>query len=76
MLGELEQCLLKLLVENRGIVLKKNTLLERLQAEQGEDIDSDLLADTVQILVEKLHAFRYIKTIFGIGYMWTAYKDM
>lgn len=76
MLGELEQCLLKLLVENRGIVLKKNTLLERLHAERGKEIDSDLLADTVQILVEKLHAFRYIKTIFGIGYMWMAYKDM
>lgn len=76
MLGELEQSLLKLLVENRGIVLKKNTLMERLQAERGEEIDSDLLGETVQVLVEKLHAFRYIKTIFGIGYMWTAYKDM
>lgn len=76
MLGDLEQSLLKLLVENRGIVLKKHTLLERLQAERGEEIDSDLLGETVQVLVEKLHAFRYIKTIFGIGYMWTAYKDM
>ena len=76
MLGDLEQCLLKLLVENRGVVLKKNTLLERLRAEQGEEINNDLIAETVQVLVEKLHAFRYIKTIFGIGYMWTAYKDM
>lgn len=76
MLGELEQCLLKLLVENRGVVLKKHTLLERLRSEWGKEIDNDLIADTVQVLVEKLHAFRYIKTIFGIGYMWTAYKDM
>lgn len=76
MLGDLEQYLLKLLVENRGVVLKKNTLLEKVRVEQGEEIDNDLLADTVQVLVEKLHAFRYIKTIFGIGYMWTAYKDL
>lgn len=76
MLGDFEQCLLKLLVENRGVVLKKNTLLERLRAEWGTEINNELIADTVQVLVEKLHAFRYIKTIFGVGYMWTAYKDM
>ncbi len=76
MLGDLEQCLLKLLVENRGVVLKKNTLMERLNAELGKEIDGDILAETVQVLMQKLHAFRYIKTIFGIGYMWTAYKDM
>ncbi len=76
MLGDLEQCLLKLLVENRGVVLKKHTLMERLHAERGEEIDNDTLAETVRVLVEKLHAFKYIKTIFGIGYMWTAHIDM
>lgn len=76
MLGNLEQCLLRLLVENRGIVLKKNTLTERLYAESGIKVDSDMLTETVQVLMEKLHAFQYIKTIFGIGYMWTAHKDM
>ena len=50
--------------------------MERLNAELGKEIDGDILAETVQVLMQKLHAFRYIKTIFGIGYMWTAYKDM
>lgn len=76
MLGDLEQCLLRLLVENRGVVLKKNTLTERLHVESGIQVSSDMLTETVQVLMEKLHAFQYIKTIFGVGYMWTAYKDM
>ena len=70
MLDELEQKLLQLLVENRGVVLKKYTLLERLQMESSEEIDCSILAETAQILIEKLHAFKYIKVIFGVGYMW------
>lgn len=75
MLDNLEQSLLQLLVENRGIVLKKNTLLERLRAGSDVEIDYDLLAETVQILMEKLHAFKYIKIIFGIGYMWAVQRE-
>jgi len=73
MLDDLEQNLLRLLVENRDVVLKKNTLLERLQIESSVNIDCDMLAETVQILIEKLHAFKYIKVIFGIGYMWATH---
>ena len=72
MLDEREQKLLRLLVENKGVVLKKYTLLERLQMESGVNIDCTTLAEMVQILIEKLHAFRYIKIIFGFGYMWAA----
>ncbi|MBD5452318.1 MAG: response regulator [Lachnospiraceae bacterium] len=70
MLDELEQKLLQLLVENRGVVLKKNTLLERLQMGSREKMDCGMLAEIAQILIEKLHAFKYIKVIFGVGYMW------
>lgn len=76
MLDSLEQELLKLLVENRGVVLKKNTLMERLHIGNNElEDDSGMLAETAQILVEKLHAYKYIKTIFGIGYMWVADEE-
>lgn len=75
-LEDLEQSLLRMLVENRGVVLKKRALIERLQAESRMEVDSDMLADTVQILTEKLHAYNYIKTIFGIGYMWAAHKEI
>lgn len=74
-LGHLERSLLKILVENRGVVLKKNALIERLYTESKIRIDNDMLADTVRILREKLSAFNYIKTIYGIGYMWTAHKE-
>ena len=72
LLGGLEQELLKLLVENRGVVLKKNTLIERLHIVNGFDDEGEALAKTARMLTEKLDAFKYIKTIFGIGYMWAA----
>ena len=75
MLDRLEQRFLQLLVENRGVVLKKNTLLERLQMESREIIDYSMLGETAQILIEKLHAFKYIKVIFGVGYMWATHGE-
>lgn len=74
-LGQLEQSLLKILVENRGVVLKKNALIERLYTESRVRIDSEALAGIVRILIEKLSAFSYIKVIYGIGYIWTAHKE-
>lgn len=76
MLDDLEQELLRLLVENRGVVLKKYTLLERLQIKSDVKIDANMLAEAVQILTEKLHAFQYIKIIFGVGYMWAAHSEV
>lgn len=74
MLDDLEQELLRLLVENRGVVLKKYTLLERLRIGDNIKIDCGMLAETVQILIEKLHAFKYIKIIYAIGYMWASHE--
>lgn len=74
MLDDLEQNLLRLLVENRGVVLRKYTLLERLRIGNNIRINCDLLAESVQILTEKLHAFKYIKIIYAIGYMWASHE--
>lgn len=69
-LSRMEQSLLRILVGNRGIVLKRNALIERLKTEDKVCMDIDALADTVNALSEKLAARDYIKTVFGIGYMW------
>ena len=75
MLDDLEQNLLRLLVENRGVVLKKYTLLERLRIGNDIKINCEHLAEAVQILIEKLHAFRYIKIIHAVGYMWASHEE-
>lgn len=69
-----EQRLLKLFVENRGRVLTRNVLIDRLWSDGGEYVDENALSVTVNRLRSKLEDKRngisYIKTIYGQGYMW------
>lgn len=74
-LNQLEQCLLRNLVENKGIVLKKKALVEKLHSECRIFIDETMLAETVHMLRNKLDAHNYIKTVYGIGYLWTLVED-
>lgn len=74
-LNQLEQCLLRNLVENKGIVLKKKALVEKLRLECRIFIDEIMLAETVHMLCNKLDAQNYIKTVYGIGYLWTLIED-
>lgn len=69
-LDRMEQRLLCMLVENKGIVLKKKALINRLKVESKFDISEVMLANVVNSLSVKLRAHDYIKTIFGVGYMW------
>ncbi len=69
-LSRTEQVLLRILVENKGVVLKRGALMERIRTETREQMNEDILADTVRILSVKLHAAKYIKIVFGIGYFW------
>ncbi|MCM1183391.1 MAG: response regulator transcription factor [Roseburia sp.] len=69
-LSRLEQVLLRVLIENKGVVLKRGALVERIRTETREDMNEDTLANTVRILSVKLHAGEYIKIVFGIGYFW------
>lgn len=70
-LSRIEQGLLKILVENKGVVLKKAALMERMRAETGIQTDENALVNTVMTLRAKLDAGDYIKTVYGMGYMWT-----
>ena len=75
-LNRLEQCLLRNLVENKGIVLKKKALVEKLRSESRAGyIDEAILAEVVHMLNNKLNARNYIKTVYGIGYLWALAED-
>lgn len=75
-LNRLEQCLLRNLVENKGIVLKKKALVDKLRSESRmANLDENILAELVQMLNNKLDARNYIKTVYGIGYLWALAED-
>lgn len=69
-----EQRLLKLLVENRGRVMTRDVLIDRLWSDGGEYVDENALSVTVNRLrgklEEKKDRFSYIQTVYGQGYMW------
>lgn len=69
-LSKTEQKLLRLLVENQGITLTRDTLLDRVWSDGAEYVDENALSVTIKRLRDKLHAGDYIKTIYGIGYTW------
>ncbi|MDE7478050.1 MAG: response regulator transcription factor [Lachnospiraceae bacterium] len=75
-LNRIEQCLLRNLVENKGIVLKKKALVEKLKSESRmRYIDEKVLAESINMLKNKLDAYNYIKTVYGIGYIWAWAED-
>lgn len=69
-LSKTEQKLLHLLVENRGQVLSRGNLVDRIWTDGAEYVDENALSVTIKRLRDKLGAQDYIKTIYGIGYSW------
>ena len=69
-LSKTEQKLLALLVENRGRVLRRAELVDRIWTDGAEYVDENALSVTVKRLRDKLGAQEYIKTVYGIGYTW------
>lgn len=67
-----EQKLLRALVENRGQVLPRDRLLDRVWG--TEFVDENALSVAVKRLRDKLETDpahpRYIRTVYGIGYTW------
>ena len=62
------------LVENEGMILKRETLMDRIWTDGAEYVDENALSVTVNRLRRKLEDKRdrvsYIQTIYGQGYMW------
>ena len=71
-LSKTEQKLLRLLVENHHITMKRETLLDRIWNDGAEYVDENALSVTVKRLRDKLEDkdTRYIHTVYGIGYVW------
>lgn len=74
-----EQRLLKLLVENRGNILTRAMLVDRLWTDGSEFVDENALSVTINRLRGKLEDRKelvtYIQTIYGQGYMWKKKED-
>ena len=71
-LSKTEQKLLRLLVENRGRTVPRELLMDRVWSDAGEFVDENALSVAVKRLRDKLHAAGKIKTVYGVGYTWTA----
>ena len=69
-LSKTEQRLLRLLVENRGAVLGRRTLVDGIWTDGADYVDENALSVTVKRLRDKLDAQDYIKTVYGVGYSW------
>lgn len=69
-LSKTEQKLLRLLVENRGQVMERATLVDRIWTDGADYVDENALSVTVKRLRDKLQAQAYIKTVYGVGYSW------
>ena len=76
-LSKTEQRLLRVLVENRGRVLSRQTLLARVWGDGAEYVEENALSVTVKRLRDKLEdtpaSPRFLKTVYGIGYTWAVH---
>lgn len=69
-LSRTEQKLLRILVENAGITLTRDRLMDAVWTNEAEYVDENALSVAVKRLRDKLGAGEFIKTVYGIGYVW------
>ena len=69
-LSRTEQKLLRILVENAGITISRDRLIDAVWTGDAEFVDENALSVAVKRLRDKLDAGDCIKTVYGIGYMW------
>lgn len=70
-LSQTEHKLLRLLVDNRGRTLPRDLLIDRIWTDGADYVDENALSVTVGRLRRKLGENAPIKTIYGVGYVWT-----
>ena len=68
----LEYRLLKVLTKNPKVVLTRQVLLEKLWDIDGNFVDEHALTAAVSRVRNKIESGgqQYIKTVYGMGYMW------
>lgn len=65
-----EQKLLEILCKNKGIILKREVLIEKIWTSELEFVEENALSVAIKRLRIKLKDEKCIKTIYGIGYSW------
>lgn len=73
-LSQTEQRLLRLLTENRGHTVPRDTLIDRIWTDGAAYVDENALSVTVGRLRRKLGANAPIQTMYGVGYGWAVDK--
>ncbi len=68
----MEYRILKILTANMQIVLTRRILLEKLWDTDGNFVDEHALTCAISRIRAKIEtgSFQYIKTVYGMGYMW------
>lgn len=68
----LEYRLLKVMTKNPRIVLTRQVLLEKLWDADGNFVDEHALTSAISRVRNKIEidGRQYIKTVYGMGYMW------
>ena len=73
-LSKTEQKLLKILVEHAWITLERGVLVDKIWTDGADYVDENALSVTIRRLRGKLEDCpakpEYIKTVYGIGYVW------
>ncbi|WP_343216226.1 response regulator transcription factor [Clostridium frigoris] len=73
-LSKTEQKLLKILLNNKGSILSRSHLVDKVWSDGSEYVDENTLTVSVSRLRNKIeenpNSPKYIKTIYGMGYMW------
>ena len=69
-LSKTEQKLLRILIENRGNTVTRDSLYDGIWIDGSEFVDENALSVAVKRLTDKLGSSNPIKTIYGIGYTW------
>ena len=67
-LTSLEYRLLQLLMENKGCILTRGRILEKLWDARGNFVNDNTLTVAMKRLREKLHHTPCITTVRGVGY--------
>lgn len=69
-LSKTEQKLLHILTENAGSTLSRSRLIDFVWTDGAEYVDENALSVAVKRLRDKLSAQDYIRTVYGVGYVW------
>ena len=69
-LSKTEQKILRILIANRGMTVKRNDLIDKVWTDGADYVDENALSVSIKRLRDKLGAKGNIKTVYGLGYSW------